>query len=133
MATPEYLVIFDGVCNLCNASVNFIIRRDKRNLFRFTALQSDFGKRMLLGVKVPGDFSGSVIYVEQGRVYFKSSAVLKILWALGGAYRLWYVFIVVPAFMRDFVYDVVAKYRYRWFGKRAMCMVPGDELKGRFV
>ncbi len=133
MSMYGHLIIFDGVCNLCNVSVNFVIRRDKRDLFRFTALQSDMGKRMLRGVNVPAAFSGSVIYVEQGRVYFKSSAVLKILSALGGMYSLWYVFIVVPAFMRDFVYDVVAKYRYRWFGKRSSCMVPDDVLKGRFV
>jgi predicted DCC family thiol-disulfide oxidoreductase YuxK len=128
-----HLVIFDGVCNLCNASVNFIIRRDKRNLFRFTALQSDMGKRIMRGIKVPADFSGSVIYVEHGRVYFKSSAVLKILLALGGGYSLWYVLIVIPVFIRDFFYDIVAKYRYGWFGKSTVCRVPDEDQKGRFV
>lgn len=124
------VVLFDGVCNLCTGSVKFIIRRDPRGRFRFAALQSDAAARLLGGEGARPD---SIALVESGRVYWKSAAALRIARRLGALWPVLYVFVVVPRPVRDWVYDCVARNRYRWFGKQDSCMVPTAELRARFL
>lgn len=127
------IILFDGVCNLCNSSVLFIIKRDARSRFYFAALQSDFAKAHLNKFGVSFTEPQSVILIEEGKLFQKSSAALKIARNLNGLWPSVYVFILVPRFIRDFVYDVIARNRYRWFGKREACIIPTPELKVRFV
>jgi predicted DCC family thiol-disulfide oxidoreductase YuxK len=127
------IILFDGVCNLCNWFVNFIISRDKANRFRFGSLQS----RAVIELLKQQDFSSNtlstVILLENGRLYFQSTAVLRILRQIGGAWSMMYVFIILPKPIRDFLYLLIAKHRYRLFGRQDACMVPTPELKARFV
>lgn len=127
------VVLFDGVCNLCNRSVRFILARDPGGIFRFAPLQSDAGKNILRRFNLPTDKFGSFILLEEGELYTKSSAALKVLNELGGFWKLLYIFIVIPAPFRNAVYDLVAKNRYKWFGRSDECMVPTPEIRGRFL
>jgi predicted DCC family thiol-disulfide oxidoreductase YuxK len=133
MTIPDHLVIFDGVCNFCNSAVNFIIRNDRKAEFHFVPFQSDISKDILRSEKIPLHYFNSIIYVNKGKAYYKSTAVLKILKQLGGLYQLYYIFIIVPPFIRDFFYDRIAKNRYRLFGKREACMVPTPEVRNKFL
>ena len=133
MESAEHIVIFDGVCNFCNSSVNFIIRHDKKNDFRFAMFQSTAGARILSESKVPQGYFGSVVYVSNGDAYYKSTAVLKILRQLGRGYQLLYALIIIPRFIRDFCYDLVGNNRYKLFGKRETCIVPDPALKEKFL
>ena len=128
----EKIVLFDGVCNFCNSAVNFIIRHDHEKKFRFATLQSGFGsdKRLEFGIRNDID---SVILIEDGRAYTHSTAGLHIARGLGGIWPLAYVFIIVPAFIRDWMYRVFAKYRYRLFGRRDACMLPTADIRERFL
>lgn len=130
---PAQLVLFDGVCNLCNASVQFVIRHDPEGRFRYAALQSAAGQEVLRQHGLGGEAFDSFIYLRHGVLYLRSTAALYLLRDLGGAWALLYAFIIVPRPLRDTVYDLVAKYRYRWFGRRESCMVPTQELRGRFL
>lgn len=123
-------VLFDGVCNLCNASVNFIIDRDPKGYFRFAALQSDAAKA--LGETVTGD-PDSVILYEDGKRYDKSTAALRIARRLSGLWPVLYMGIIVPRPIRDVVYRFIARNRYKWFGKSDACRLPSPELKARFL
>jgi len=127
------VVLFDGVCNLCNRSVRFILARDPGGIFRFAPLQSDAGKNILRRYNLPTDKFGSFILLKEGELYTKSSAALKVLNELGGFWKLLYIFIVIPAPFRNAVYDLVAKNRYKWFGRSDECMVPTPEIRGRFL
>lgn len=127
------VILFDGVCNLCNASVQFIIRHDKKQIFRFAALQSAFGQRVIENFNLTDKNTDSVILFENNSVQLKSDAALSIAKQLGGIYSLLYVFIVVPKFIRNSVYDFIARNRYRWFGKQESCMIPTPELKRLFI
>lgn len=127
------IILFDGVCNLCNSSVNFIIDHDKKNVFRFASLQSDAGQTLLkkfnLNVK---DFN-SIILVENDKFYERSSAVMKIVRKFPGLWKFLYLFIIIPPPVRNFVYDIIADNRYKWFGKKESCRVPTPELKEKFL
>lgn len=127
------VILFDGVCNLCNASVQFIIRHDKKQIFRFAALQSAFGQRVIENFNLTDKNIDSVILFENNSVQLKSDAALSIAKQLGGIYSLLYVFIIVPKFIRNSVYDFIARNRYRWFGKQESCMIPTPELKKLFI
>ena len=129
----EPVVLFDGVCNLCNGAVNFIIDRDPTALFRFASLQSDFGQRELHRLGLPGDVLETIIVLEDGQASSRSTAALRIARRLGFPWSLAYGLIVVPRPVRDWAYDVIARNRYRWFGKQESCRVPTAELKERFV
>lgn len=129
----EQLVIFDGVCNLCNGTVQFIIKRDRKKRFSFTTLQSRIGQDILLQCGLPAANQSTIVYVKKGVPFFKSNAVLKILKDLGCCWNLFYILIVIPPFIRDFVYDILAKNRYKAFGKRESCMVPTSEMMERFL
>ncbi len=126
------VVLFDGVCNLCNSSVQFIIKHDPKKYFVFASLQSDVAKALLLQKKVKNS-QNSVIFIEKERVYTESTAVLRILKHLNNGLSLFYFFIIIPPFIRDFVYRIIANNRYKWFGKKEQCMIPSEELKHRFL
>lgn len=139
------VVLFDGVCNFCDASVNFIIEHDKAGYFKFAPLQSDEGKRLATeygfeSATVPkGDGASdlipidSVILVEDGRAYTHSTAALKILRRLGAPWSWAYAFVIVPRAIRDWAYRLFARYRYRLFGRRDQCMLPSPEVRARFL
>ena len=126
------IVLFDGVCNLCSASVQFIIERDKHGYFKFASLQSETGQALLKKHNLPTNSFASVIMVENGTLYTHSTAALRIARHLDGAWKALYGLIVVPKFIRDRVYSFVADNRYRWFGKEESCWLPTPDLKARF-
>ena len=134
MAQPP-TVLFDGVCNLCNASVQYIIDRDPSAVFRFASLQSEAGRRVLeaVGAALPEGDPESVLLVEDGRLYERSDAALRIARRLTGPVRLAAAFLLVPHVLRDPLYRFVARNRYRWFGKSESCRLPTPELRGRFL
>lgn len=127
------VVLFDGVCNLCNASVQFIIRHDEQAKFRFASLDSEPANALLKGHSFAEKDLDSVVYLRGEKALVRSSAALYIAKDLGGVWSLFSIFLIVPRPVRDLVYDLIAKYRYRWFGKRDSCMMPSPELKARFL
>ncbi len=127
------IILFDGVCNLCNNSVQFIIKRDSKQRFLYASLQSDAGQSILLQFQLNNSDFDSIILIENEKVYQKSTAILKIFKHLGIGWKLSYGFIIIPRFIRDGVYAFIAKNRYKWFGKREVCMIPTKELKMRFL
>ena len=132
--TPQRIILFDGVCNLCNASVNFIIDRDPKQKFKFAALQSDLGQLFLIQNNFDTQKFDSIVLVENGKVFQKSTAALRIAKELKGAWGiLYYAFIWIPPFVRNIFYNLIAKYRYVFFGKSESCRMPTPELKARFL
>lgn len=127
------IILFDGVCNLCNGFVQFVIKRDKDAKFRFGSLQSETVKNILIAYNFENQKLQTVIFIENNILYTQSTAVLKIAKQLGGIWQLLYVFMIVPAFFRDWIYERIAKSRYKIFGQRDTCMVPTSELKNRFL
>ena len=127
------VILFDGVCNLCNASVDFVMARDRRERFRFGSLQSEFGRETMAGHGQDPEALNSFALLEDGTLYTRSTAALRVARRLGGAWPLLYVFILVPRFLRDAVYGWIARNRYRWFGKSDTCRLPTAEEKARFV
>lgn len=126
------VIFFDGVCNLCNASVQFIIEHDKRKYFQFTALQGNYAKAIVPELEANANQLNSILLLEGGKIYQKSTAALKIAKKLSGFWPFIYGFIVIPKFIRDWVYDLIAKNRYKWWGRQESCWVPTPELKSRF-
>lgn len=127
----QHIVFFDGVCNLCNSSLQFIIRNDRKALFKFASLQSDKACELL---KPFGELNeDSVLYLKNGILYKRSSAALRIARQLDGLWPLLYIFIIIPPFIRNAIYKWIAKNRYQWFGKMEECMVPEEGLKERFL
>lgn len=126
------VILFDGVCNLCNGAVNFIIRRDVKKKFRFAALQSEAGKKMH-SIFLTGNSIESIVLISGAQVYYKSAAALQIARLLPLPWRLLYGFIIVPAFIRNAVYNFIARNRYKWFGKKERCMLPTREVLSRFL
>ena len=128
------LVLFDGVCNLCNASVQYIIKHDKNNLFMFASLESKVGKSIIDAFHIDTNKTDSILlYTSKNTVYYKSTAALKIATHLGFLNSLMSVFFLVPPVIRNWVYDFIAKNRYKWYGKKNACYVPTPELKNRFL
>ncbi|WP_425420769.1 thiol-disulfide oxidoreductase DCC family protein [Phaeodactylibacter xiamenensis] len=134
MNTTEHpVLLFDGVCNLCNGSVQFIIERDPDARFRFASLQSEEGQAVLSRFENrPSDLS-SVVLIQDDQLYARSEAALRVARQLEGGWSLLYAFIVVPRPIRDAVYDWIARNRYRWFGKKDACMIPSPDLQSRFL
>ncbi len=126
-------MFFDGVCNLCNSTVQFIIKHDKNNVFRFSSLQSETGQKFLKEHHFPTSEFNSIIYYRNGKIYTQSSAALFIAKDLGFPWSLGFIFMVVPKFIRDAVYSFISKNRYRWFGKKESCWIPTPDLKNRFL
>jgi len=127
------VLLFDGECNLCNGAVQFVIKRDPDAVFRFASLQSDAGQALLERHDLPKEDFDTMVYLEGDEVWTKSTAALRIVRRLGGVWGLAYNFIVIPRPVRDAVYGVVVRNRYRWFGKRDECMVPSPDLRARFL
>jgi len=127
------IILFDGVCNLCNSSVNFIIKHDKKKHFLFASLQSDATKEILLHHSLNKIIFDSIILIEDTIIYEKSTAVLRIAKKLNNGFQLLYVFILIPKILRDKIYDYIAKNRYKWYGKKDTCMLPTKDLKSRFL
>jgi predicted DCC family thiol-disulfide oxidoreductase YuxK len=126
------IIFFDGVCNLCNASVQFVIAHDKKDQFSFSAIQGELAKEVLPNFKVNPGKLNTVLLLEKGKLYTKSSAALRIAKKLSGAWPLLYSFIIIPKFIRDWVYNIIAKNRYKWWGKEESCWVPTPRLKSKF-
>jgi len=127
------VILFDGVCNFCNDSVNFVIKRDKKSIIKFAALQGEAGQQLLTQFKLPVDSFDTFVFIEDGMIYTKSTAALKVCRYLTPLWRLLYGFIIVPKFIRDGIYQLIAKNRYAWFGKRNACMIPTPEVRSRFL
>lgn len=132
MMSRDNVVLFDGICNLCNGFVNFIIERDKKKRFVFGTLQERNVQDILKIMKIE-DGMQSVIYIESGKTYTESTAALRILKKLGGIWSLAFVLIVFPKFIRDGVYRWIAKNRYKFFGKRNECRMPEPSIEDRFI
>ncbi len=127
------IVLFDGVCNLCNSFVQFIIKRDKKKQFLFASLQSSRGQKLLKQHNLPTGFIDSFVLIHNDKAYTKSGGALQVAKLLGGFYSIFHVFIIVPRFIRDAVYNLIGRNRYKWFGKRESCTIPTLELKARFL
>jgi len=126
------VILFDGICNLCTGSVQFILKRDKKNEFRFASLQSGYGQDLLKRFSLPGDTFNSFILYQDGKIYTRSTAALKMFQQLKG-WKWVKMFWIVPKFLRDAVYNLIAKNRYKWFGQKEECWLPTPELKARFL
>lgn len=129
----QSVILFDGVCNLCNSFVQFVIKHDKYERFKFASLQSDFAKKELADSFIDTQKMSTVILLENGKLYSRSTAALRVLKKLNGLLPLLYIFIAIPTFIRDAVYNLIAKNRYKWFGKKDSCMIPSPELQRRFL
>lgn len=127
------IILFDGVCNLCNASIDFILKRDKKNLFLVGALQEEAGKILLQKFNSRTDYLDSLVLVEGGKIFFRSTAALKIAKNLSGLWPIFYPLIILPAWLRDPVYDWIGKNRYSWFGRKSTCRLPTPEDKAKFL
>lgn len=126
------VIFFDGYCNLCNSSVQFVIERDPKDIFRFASLQSDYAKEKLLPFHISEANLNSFILLENDKVYDRSTAALRVSRRLSGLWPLLYGFIIIPPFIRNGVYNFIAKNRYKWFGKQESCWVPTPALKSKF-
>ena len=132
-AEGHLIVLFDGECNLCTFTVKFILRRDHKDRFRFASLQTDVGLELARRHRISVAGLASVILLEGDRAFTRSTAALRILRNLSAGYALLYPLVLVPRFLRDTLYDFIARNRYRWFGKRDACMVPSPEVRGKFL
>lgn len=136
MKLPENkkIILFDGVCNLCNNAVNFVIKHDKKDVFRFASLQSELGKKLVSERGLNPDDLDSIVLIEPGVAYYrKSTAALEISRDLSGGYSLLKNFLFIPEGLRDSIYNFVANNRYKWYGKKESCMIPTPKLKAKFL
>ena len=128
------IILFDGVCNLCDATVQYVIKKDVKDVFRFVAIQSELGQKIINYIKVDTSQTDSIILYIPGKAYFiKADAAFNIAKELGGLISLTSIFSVLPQFLKNFGYDFVAKNRYKWYGKKDSCMMPTPELKSKFL
>jgi len=128
------IILFDGICNLCNASVIFVLRNERKPVFQFSSIQSEAGRKLLRGCGLPEDYNEAVILIDNGKIYSGSTAALKIGQRLRFPWSvLSHAGFIVPKSFRDWVYRQIANHRYRWFGKRDVCMIPTDDSKARFL
>lgn len=127
------IVLFDGVCNLCNKAVTFIIEHDKNDQFRFAALQSDVGKELLASHEIDPEAIDSIILIKNKKAFIKASAALRIAKDLDGPISSLYIFIILPKFLTNYIYDFIARNRYNWFGRKNHCMIPTPRLKAKFI
>ena len=127
------VILFDGVCNFCNYLVNFAIKKDKKKILRFAPLQGETAKRLITDYKINHTTLSSVIFIDNGKAYTQSSAALRICKHLDSGWKLFYGLIVIPKFIRDAIYNIIARNRYKWFGKKDTCMIPTPWIKDRFL
>jgi predicted DCC family thiol-disulfide oxidoreductase YuxK len=133
MYNENPIILFDGICNLCNRSVQFVLKYDKQKLFRFASLQSNAGQRLLKEYHLSETVFNSFVLIQNGKTYLKSTAALMVAKQLGGVIKILYAFIIVPALIRNGIYNAIAKNRYKWFGKQDSCMMPTPDLQSRFL
>ena len=133
--TDKQLILFDGVCNLCNSSILYIIKRDKKDKFLFAPLQSEVGIAFINEFNLNTDKTDSILLYqpEERKIYDKSTAALHVARQLNFPTKFMSIFLVVPVFIRNWVYNFVAKNRYKWYGKKDNCMIPTQELKSKFI
>jgi predicted DCC family thiol-disulfide oxidoreductase YuxK len=127
------IILFDGVCNLCHASVQYVIKHDPKKIFRFASLQSSFAQKILSNYNLPLNDYNSFVLFSDNKIYTRSTAAILVAKKLKGVVRILYAFIIVPKFIRDSVYNIIAKNRYKWFGKKNECWLPTPELKNLFL
>ena len=128
------IILFDGVCNLCNSAVQFVIHHDKKDVFRFVALQSELGQQILKHIGInPLNIDSIILYKPGIAYYYKSQAALEIAKSLGGIWYFGTVFRIIPTGISNQLYDYIAKNRYKWYGKKESCMIPTAELKSKFL
>lgn len=127
------VVLFDGYCNLCSGSVIFIVKRERGDAFRFASLQSDFAQNLISKLETQENMPDSIVLIENNRIYTRSTAALRIVKRLRRLWPALYIFILIPRFIRDPIYDFVAKNRYRWFGKRSTCFIPDKDMNHKFL
>lgn len=127
------VIFFDGFCNLCNGAVQFILKQDRKDVFRLAALQSDAAASYLVHNRIENIGADSIVLFEDGKIYTRSTAALRIARRLSGAWPALYAFILIPRFIRDFFYDLIAKNRYKVWGKRDTCMLPGPDTEKKFL
>lgn len=128
------IILFDGLCNLCDGTVQFIIKRDTKDVFRFVSLQSDLGRELLQKLPIEFQLIDSVILYESEKMFFyKSQAVFEIVKSIGGIYYCLLIFKLLPNTITNAVYDFIAKNRYRWWGKKESCLVPSKDLQSKFL
>lgn len=127
------IILFDGVCKLCNRSVQFVLKHDKQKHFRFAALQSAAGQALLKKHNLHETIFNSFVLIKDGKLYLKSTAALKVAKELNGPIKILYAFIIVPTFIRNAVYNLIAKNRYKWFGKKDSCMIPTPDIQSSFL
>jgi predicted DCC family thiol-disulfide oxidoreductase YuxK len=128
------IILFDGICNLCSSSVQFIIKHDRKDVFRFVSIQSELGQKIIKHIDIQNQNIDSIILYEPGiAYYYKSSAVLQIAKGLKGFFMILIVFNIIPTYLGNIIYDFITRNRYNWFGKKESCMLPTDELKGKFL
>jgi predicted DCC family thiol-disulfide oxidoreductase YuxK len=133
MEKDHDIILFDGICNLCNGAINFIIARDPENRYRFAALESHIAQELLAKYRIDPNKIDSIVLVRDGEAFAKAGAALRIAKGMSGAWPLLYGLIIIPRFIADAVYDFIAKNRYKWFGKKESCMIPTAELKSKFL
>ena len=127
------ILLFDGVCNLCNSTVQFVLKRDKKHYFKFASLQSNYGQLFLKKNKLPTSIYDTFILIEGNSYTIKSSAILKVFKQLSSLWPVLYIFIIIPKIIRDALYNIIAKNRYHIFGKKDSCMIPDKEILSRFM
>ena len=130
---PEQLILFDGVCNLCNSTVKIVLSHDPKHRFHFAPLQSEKAQQLLKQYDLLNKNIDSIIYIEKGKAYSRSTAALKIARRMNGAYPLFYAFMIIPGFIRNGVYKWIAANRYKWFGQQESCMIPTPEVRAQFL
>jgi len=127
------ILLFDGVCNLCNYAVQFVIKRDRNAVIKFASLQSSIGQKLLLQHQLSNTQFDSFVYIKNNKIFLKSTAALHLMKDIGGIWKFLYAFIIVPEFIRNTIYNIVSKNRYKWFGKKDSCMMPNEKLRERFL
>jgi predicted DCC family thiol-disulfide oxidoreductase YuxK len=127
------VILFDGVCNFCNGAINFVLKHDRKGIFRFAALQSEAGQKLLKQYHLSTNDFESFILLDDGQVYKKSSASLRVLNKLPWYWKEIQILKIIPRIFSDAIYDFIAKHRYKWFGKKEQCMVPTPEIRSRFL
>ena len=133
-STHKEIILFDGVCNLCNGAINFIIKHDKKDTFRYASLQSEIGRYYISKFNIDTNLLDSILLIPSNtKFYHKSTAALRIVSKLSGLYPVFSIFLILPKFLRDSVYDFIARNRYKWFGKKDQCMIPTPETRALFL
>lgn len=134
LPVDKKIILFDGVCNLCNSSVQLVIKHDKKDIFRFVSLQSELGQKIINHLRISDlNIDSIILYIPKSEYFYKSEAALKIAKDLSGAYSCLNIFSILPKSILNSIYDYVAKNRYKWFGKKESCMIPTLELESKFL